>query len=40
VIGGPGAFMISAVNFDDFGRAVRTKLIREISAREPSRLPA
>jgi hypothetical protein len=40
VIGGPGSFMISAVNFDDFGRAVRTKLIREISAREPSRLPA
>jgi hypothetical protein len=32
VIGGPGAFMISAANFDDFGRAVRTKLIREISA--------
>jgi len=40
VIGGPVSFMISAVNFDDFGRAVRTKLIREISAREPSRLPA
>jgi hypothetical protein len=31
VIGGPGSFMISAENFDDFGRAVRTKLIREIS---------
>jgi len=37
VIGGPGSFMISAVNFDDFGRAVRTKLIREISARDASR---
>jgi hypothetical protein len=40
VIGGAGSFMISAVNFDDFGRAVRTKLIREISARQPSRMPA
>jgi hypothetical protein len=36
VIGGPGSFMISAINFEDFGRAVRTKLIREISARETS----
>ncbi|MEK7687008.1 MAG: DUF1194 domain-containing protein [Pseudomonadota bacterium] len=31
VIGGPGAFMIVADNFDRFGRAVRTKLVREIS---------
>ena len=31
MIGGPGSFMIVAANFDDFGRAVRTKLIREIS---------
>ena len=31
VIGGPGAFMIAAASFDDFGRAVRSKLIREIS---------
>jgi hypothetical protein len=37
VIGGPGSFMIAAVNFDDFGRAVRTKLIREISARDSTR---
>jgi Protein of unknown function (DUF1194) len=37
VIGGPGSFMISAVNFDDFGRAVRTKLIREISGLAASR---
>jgi hypothetical protein len=29
--------MIAAVNFDDFGRAVRTKLIREISARDSTR---
>ena len=31
VIGGPGSFMVVATNFDDFGRAVRGKLIREIS---------
>lgn len=34
VVGGHGSFMIVAVNFDDFGRAVRSKLIREISSRE------
>ena len=33
VVGGPGSFMIVAANFDDFGRAVRSKLIREISSR-------
>lgn len=32
VIGGPGSFMIAAESFEDFGRAVRSKLIREISA--------
>jgi hypothetical protein len=37
VIGGPGSFMISAASFDDFGRAVRTKLVREISVRPTSR---
>jgi hypothetical protein len=31
VIGGSGSFMIVADNFDHFGRAVRTKLVREIS---------
>ena len=31
VIGGPGSFMIVADDFDHFGRAVRTKLVREIS---------
>ena len=31
VIGGPGSFMIVAANFEEFGRAVRSKLIREIS---------
>jgi hypothetical protein len=34
VVGGPGSFMIVAATFDDFGRAVRSKLIREISGRE------
>jgi len=37
VIGGAGSFMISAASFDDFGRAVRNKLIREISAAPTSR---
>ena len=32
VIGGSGSFMIVADNFDHFGRAVRTKLVREISS--------
>jgi hypothetical protein len=32
VIGGPGAFIVRAATFDDFGRAVRNKLIREVSA--------
>ncbi|HZH29083.1 MAG TPA: DUF1194 domain-containing protein [Azospirillaceae bacterium] len=31
VIGGPGAFVTPAHDFDDFGRAVRAKLIREIA---------
>ncbi|MGQ0583851.1 MAG: DUF1194 domain-containing protein [Reyranella sp.] len=36
VIGGPGSFMIVADNFDHFGRAVRTKLVREISDAGPT----
>jgi hypothetical protein len=42
VIGGPGSFMIVADNFDQFGRAVRTKLVREISGIDGPRwsLPA
>ena len=31
VIGGAGSFIIVADNFDQFGRAVRTKLVREVS---------
>ena len=37
VIGGPGAFMIVADNFDNFGRAVRAKLVREISLNRTTR---
>jgi hypothetical protein len=33
VIGGPGSFMIVADNFEQFGRAVRNKLVREVSGR-------
>lgn len=32
VIGGAGSFIIVADDFDHFGRAVRTKLVREISS--------
>ncbi|MEO6609459.1 MAG: DUF1194 domain-containing protein [Aestuariivirga sp.] len=31
VIGGDGAFLVIASNFSDFGRAIKRKLIREIS---------
>ena len=37
VIGGPGAFFIVAEGFESFANAIRTKLVREIAARnEPS----
>jgi hypothetical protein len=39
VVGGPGSFMVVAANFDDFGRAVRSKLVREISAIDPTHRP-
>jgi len=39
VIGGPGAFMVVADNFEQFGRAVHSKLVREISAMEPTLRP-
>ena len=32
VIGGPGAFLMVAKDFDDFARAIRTKLLREIQS--------
>ena len=39
VIGGPGAFVIVAGDFDAFGNAIRRKLIQEIAAR-PEPAPA
>jgi hypothetical protein len=35
VIGGPGAFLEIAADFEDFARAVRRKLILEIAGRTP-----
>jgi hypothetical protein len=40
VIGGPGAFMIVAQDFESFGQAVKRKLIREIAGRPPGAIPA
>jgi len=40
VIGGPGAFMIVAQDFESFGQAVKRKLIREIAARPGGAIPA
>ena len=37
VIGGPGAFMVEALSFKDFARAVRRKLILEIAGLVPGR---
>lgn len=31
VIGGPGAFLMTAVDYEDFARAIRLKLIREMA---------
>jgi hypothetical protein len=36
VIGGPGAFVIAAKDFESFGDAIRRKLIAEIAAISPS----
>lgn len=40
VIGGPGAFVVVAENFDTFGEAVRRKLILEIAAAPVPAWPA
>lgn len=40
VIGGPGAFVVAAENFDTFGEAVRRKLILEIAAAPVPAWPA
>ncbi len=39
VIGGPGAFMIPAENYDTFADAILKKLINEIAATEPDTNP-
>jgi hypothetical protein len=39
VIGGPGAFVIVADNFEHFGRAVRNKLVREVSGIDDTTRP-
>jgi len=39
VIGGAGSFMIVADNFEHFSRAVRTKLVREVSGTDVSTQP-
>ncbi len=36
VVGGPGAFLLPAAGFKDFGRAMRDKFIVEISAAAPA----
>ena len=40
VIGGPGAFVLVAENFNSFGRAIIKKLIAEIAALSPASHPA
>src|SRR5947209_19860783 len=40
VIGGPGAFVLVAENFNSFGRAIIQKLIAEIAALSPASHPA
>ncbi|WP_441479607.1 DUF1194 domain-containing protein [Bosea sp. 2KB_26] len=42
VVGGPGAFVLPAQGFEDFGRAFRQKFMTEISAwpAAPARLPS
>ena len=38
VIGGPGAFLISAADFDAFENAVRRKLVREVAGLDGPRM--
>ncbi len=40
VIGGSGAFVVTAMNYGDFARAIVTKLVREISRQPMARAPA
>jgi hypothetical protein len=36
VIGGPGAFVVPTANFENFAKAIQTKLIKEIAGRPPT----
>jgi hypothetical protein len=36
LMGGPGAFVLPAAGFEDFGRAIRQKFVIEISGRFPA----
>jgi hypothetical protein len=38
VVGGPGSFVLPAADFVDFARAIRRKLVLEISGLQPARL--
>jgi len=40
VIGGPAAFVLPVLTWQDFPRAVRTKLVLELVGRQPSPIPA
>ncbi len=40
VIGGPGAFIVVATRFKDFGSAILRKLILEIAGKTPEKAPA
>jgi hypothetical protein len=40
VIGGPGAFVIVAENFNSFGQAIVKKLIAEIADVRPHEVPS
>ncbi len=40
VIGGPGAFVIAAKDFETFGEAILKKLIAEIASIDPAVIPA
>jgi len=39
VISGPGSFIVVAEDFDDFGRAIRQKLLREIRSNVAENIP-
>jgi hypothetical protein len=36
VVGGPGAFVVPTANFENFAKAIQTKLIKEIAINIPA----